>query len=274
MVVSTQAITSAFKSPALTAYKRSYQKRGQRDVLHEEVFRSLSNVVQSPINRVLYPGCHRHITASLVFPDVDYVDFDRKVSDVYNDDAVKDWVLSETSNDQTDESSVQHKWTFTCASYESMAQKKTKFKNNSYDLMISLSAGIVSTPCARYIRPGGYFLVNDAHADASAAFVATTDNKGSKMFNLVAAWEEGMGWKTTDLEDYFKTTKRDFISAKQAHEAAEIGSKSKRSFRLMKDAHFYLFRKSSSTRGGKSVGETEEGVEAKSQSSNKRRRVK
>ena len=269
MVVSSQAIASAFKSPALTAYKRSYQKKGQRDVLHEEVFRTLSNVVPSPIHRVLYPGCHRHITASLVFPDVDYVDSDNNVSDVYQDDAMRDWICSETSND---ESAVQHKWTFTCSSYESMAQKKTIFKDNSYDLMISLSAGIVSTTCSRYIRPGGYFLVNDGHADASAVFVATTQDKGSKLFNLVAVWEDGMGWKTTNLGDYFMTTRGEYISIDQAHEAAEIGSKSKRSFRLKKDSHFYLFQKSFSISAGKLTATTENGGDTAS--GNKRRRVK
>ena len=269
MVVSSQVVASAFKSPALTSYKRSYQKNGQRDILHEEVFRTLSNVVQSPINRVLYPGCHRHITASLAFPDVDYVDSDKKVGDVYQDDVVKEWIRSETSKD---ESAVQHKWTFTCSSYESMALKKAIFKDNSYDLMISLSAGIVSTPCAQYIRPGGYFLVNDGHADASTAFVATTEDKGPKLFNLIAVWVDGVGWKTADLKDYFKTTKGAYISIDQAHEAAKIGSKSKRSFRLKKESHFYLYQKSSSESAGKVTTISENGGD--SASSIKRRRVK
>ncbi|KAL3942820.1 MAG: hypothetical protein SGBAC_003058 [Bacillariaceae sp.] len=270
MVLQTQVVASAaaFKSSALTAYKRSYQKKGQQD-FHKQVFGSLSDIINVP-KRVLYPGCHRHITASLAFPIVDYVDCDKKVADVYQDEVVRDWVLSEALEQSP-------KWTFTCCSYAPMAQN-VKFKDESYGLMISLSAGIVSEPCSRYIQPGGHFLVNDSHADASAAFVATTitkddddESKTSKLFHLIAVWNDGL-WHTDDLEDYFKTTKGGYISVEQAREAAEIGSISKRSFRLMKDAPFYLFRKEAPP--DKDHGTDVVATEGSKGRSRKRRRVK
>lgn len=271
MVLQTQVVASAaaFKSSALTAYKRSYQKKGRED-FHKQVFGSLSDIINVP-KRVLYPGCHRHITASLAFPNIDYVDCDKKVADVYQDEVVRGWVLSETKEQSP-------KWTFTCCSYDPMAQN-AKFQDEAYDLMISLSAGIVSEPCSRYIQLGGHFLVNDSHADASAAFVATTttakddndESRTSKLFHLIAVWKDGL-WHTDDLEDYFKTTKGEYISVEQAHEASEIGSKSKRSFRLMKDAPFYLFRKEAPPDKGNSTDVVaSEGSKGRSR---KRRRVK
>lgn len=252
-------------SSALRAYKRAYQKKGQKD-LHEQIFGAVPEIVGNLPKRVLYPGCHRHITASLVFPDVDYLDFDKKVADVYKDEKVKDWVLSERQHEV-----AAPKWTFTCASYDDMA-KNAKYKKESYDLMISLSAGIVSEPCKRYIRPDGYFLVNDSHADASAAFVATND-EGTKSFRLIAAWEDGK-WETSNLQDYFKTTKGDYISIEQAREAAKIGSKSKRSFRMLKDASFYIFQKSEAVNEGDKVVSVSADDEPKQPPKRKRRRLK
>eukprot|EP00980_Cylindrotheca_fusiformis_P030944 scaffold25665_cov113-Cylindrotheca_fusiformis.AAC.4 len=222
-------VVTGFKSSALTAYKKSYQKRGTRDH-HEKVFASLSKIIDPP-DAVLYPGCHRHITPSLVFPKVDYVDSESKVGNVYEDSVVRDWVLSETTN-----CDKHPDWTFTCASY---ATKIPNISLESYDLLISLSAGIISEPCSQYIKPGGFLLVNDGHADASIAFV------NDKVFKLYAVWDDGQ-WKTSDLTDYFRTTEGSTISKDQAKEAVEIGTKSKRSFRLKKEVDFYLFQKQSS----------------------------
>lgn len=233
MAVQTSAAVSAFKSSALTAYKKSYQKRGARDH-HEQVFAGLANLVGTP-EKVLYPGCHRHITASIVFPNVDYVDCDSKVSDVYHDPVVREWILSETEAS----SETAHEWTFTSASF---TRKLPKLSYESYDLMISLSAGIASTTCTRYIKPGGFFLVNDSHADASTLFANDKD------FQLYAAWDDGQ-WKNCGLEDYFVTTKGSPISKDQASEAAKIGSKSQRSFRLRKESNFCVFQKTISTDG-------------------------
>ncbi|CAJ1948295.1 unnamed protein product [Cylindrotheca closterium] len=274
MVMQSQVVASAFKSPGLTAYKRSYQKKGQKDI-HEQVFGSLSEIVgdHHVPKRVVYPGCHRHITASLCFPNMDYVDCDKKVANVYQDEVVKDWILSETQEQSSTTTTIARpKWTFTCTSYAAMAQN-AKFEDESYDLMISLSAGIVSEPCSRYIRPGGHFLVNDSHADASAAFVAKDEssNKTAKLFRLIAVWKDGL-WNTADLEDYFQTTKGEYISVEQAREAAEIGSVSKRSFRLLKGAPFYLFRKKAADDGDTAAAAAAAG-ESKGQS-RKRRRVK
>ncbi len=41
--------------------------------------------------------------------------------------------------------------------------------DQSVDLLISQFAGFVSLHCKRYLRLGGYLIVNDSHGDASMA---------------------------------------------------------------------------------------------------------
>ena len=36
-------------------------------------------------------------------------------------------------------------------------------EDRSVDLLISQYAGIISQPCKRYLKPGGYLLVNNSH---------------------------------------------------------------------------------------------------------------
>ena len=240
-VVSIQAmVASSLKSPALTLYKKSYQKRGDRDP-HEKVFSSLSTSVfvgdnnNTPTStvKVLYPGCHRHITPSIYFPYVDYVDMNSKVSDVFRDPVVKEWIHSEQIPQQPP-----NEWTFTSANFSTPLPKK--FQPQSYDLLISLSAGVISLPCAKYVSDNGYFLVNDSHGDASTAF-AHRDALG---WSLVAIWDkEKSQWNRNDLKQFFKTKRGEFISVEHAKEAVEIGSKSGRSYRLAVEADFYLFQR-------------------------------
>eukprot|EP00539_Tryblionella_compressa_P006728 CAMPEP_0178770490 /NCGR_PEP_ID=MMETSP0744-20121128/21424_1 /TAXON_ID=913974 /ORGANISM="Nitzschia punctata, Strain CCMP561" /LENGTH=101 /DNA_ID=CAMNT_0020426879 /DNA_START=41 /DNA_END=346 /DNA_ORIENTATION=- len=53
----------------------------------------------------------------------------------------------------------------------------------SFDLLISLSAGLLVQPCTPYVARHGYLLVNDSHSDARAAFV-------SGDWELKAYWDE------------------------------------------------------------------------------------
>ena len=249
--ISTKTITTAkaLRSTALTAYRRSYEKQGQPDA-HQVVFASLP--IPTP-KRVLYPGCYRHITASLCFSHVEYLDCDEKVSDVYKDEIVCQWVMqqwarlrSDDGNDK-DERDDKPTWNFTCASFD---DSNLFFEEASFDLIISLSAGIVSTPCLRYLRDddNGYLLVNDSHGDASAAFV-------NPQLKLVAVYQgsnnndndnDAGGWTmdTSILHEYFVTTPQGIpLAPAQAKQAATIGVKAKRSYKLAKEAPFYLFQK-------------------------------
>ena len=103
------------KSAAWTAYKRSYLKKDKPDV-HINVFRQIQSSFGGA--KVLYPGCHRHLSASLVWPEVDYVDSDAKVSDVYEDEKCRAWV---TENSEYEKTPI---YTFTCADFTQALSKK------------------------------------------------------------------------------------------------------------------------------------------------------
>ena len=48
---------------------------------------------------------------------------------------------------------------------------QTLVESKSVDLLITASAGIVSQPCAKYLKVGGHFLVSDAHFDARETYL-------------------------------------------------------------------------------------------------------
>jgi len=254
-VVPLITMTSSFpphpKSAPCKAYAKSYRKGGAPDP-HEAVFQSLAQFLSSSLRsgspdfKVLYPGCYRHITPSLFFPHVDYVDCDSKVRDVFEDDEVREWIVTDSRYyNPNNNGPAPPTWTFTMANYNTIP-----FDHNSYDLLISLSAGVVSEPCCCFLKEttnnnnnnNGRLLVNDSHGDASMAFC-------NPALALEAVYHNNGEWQQVDdsLNDsspWFRTKKGNTpITLEQARETVQVGTKSKRSFRLAKEAPFYLFRK-------------------------------
>jgi hypothetical protein len=70
--------------------------RGTQDV-HIDIFQSVHDEF-GPFERVLYLGCYRHISASVVFPSVVYVDSDHNMAPVYDDSATDEWIASKKTN--------------------------------------------------------------------------------------------------------------------------------------------------------------------------------
>ena len=181
---------------------------------------------------VLYAGCHRHLTASLVFPDIDYLDNDRKVQALYTDPAALSYV------DQHKQYVGDARLRFTLADYTK--PPSSKIQKESYDLLISLSAGLVSPHCSKYVRQSGYLLASDAHSDARHAYL-------SPDWHLIAVWDNvRSNWlqDSTTLNRCFKvkgTGKP--LTQEQADESARVGTVSKRSFRLEYEPMFFLFQK-------------------------------
>ncbi|CAE7451294.1 unnamed protein product, partial [Symbiodinium necroappetens] len=147
---------------------------------------------------VLYPGSYWHLTASLVFSKVLYIDCDSKVGKFFQDEPLLEWVK-------------EHKDYATKPEIDFRQQnfERLDVAEGSFDLLISMSAGIVSKPCGRYVKRGGYFLVSDAHFDARTTAL-------DPRFKLVAVYNpETKRLETKDLESCFMTTAGEKISANQ-----------------------------------------------------------
>lgn len=111
--------------------------------------------------KVIYPGCYVHITPSLVFSKVVYIDSFRDTNKFYDDDEVKEFV---NKNKEYDEDSS---YTF----YHQDYNKDIPDELNSFDLIISLFGGFVGRAVKKYLRQGGILVCNDSHGDASMASI-------------------------------------------------------------------------------------------------------
>jgi hypothetical protein len=69
-----------------------YKKyNSDKDYTSIGLFRELNKIFDN-INRVLYPGCYVHITPSLIFSDVTYIDSYKNTYKFYESDEVKDFI--------------------------------------------------------------------------------------------------------------------------------------------------------------------------------------
>ena len=227
------ATFSSSSAKNLNLYKKSYKGGGVKDQFYRIFQETLR---ETNAKSVFYPGCHRHLTTSLIFPDVTYVDCDSKVGPLFKEAAAKDYVEEQKLyNDETH-------YEFCCANVQERLPKRLPKKGEGYDLLISLSAGLLAGSCTSLVRPEGYLLVNDSHSDARSMFL-------DERWNLIAYWDsEEEKFTTNDLDQCFravdkKTKDEAPISEEQITESIAVGSVAKRSFRLRKDSVVYLFQK-------------------------------
>lgn len=192
------------------------------DDFHLPLFKEVQKIAKA--RRILYPGSHWHLQASLVFPDVTYVDYNQKVAPFFEDSAVLAWVTANKSYP------TEPKLKLCLTDFEHL-----KLPSQAFDLLISMSAGIVSKPCTRFLRIGGYFLVSDAHFDARTVAL-------DKRFSLVGVYNmESKKLETKDLESCFMTTAGKITS--QQVEVSKVKPKGSRGFKLLREDCFYLFKR-------------------------------
>jgi hypothetical protein len=206
-------------------YLRAYRKKGTAEDSHDCIFRALKADIHP--EKVLYPGCHRHITPSLFFSNVHYVDSDQKVGGIYSDPKAIDFINSNKEYPQSPQLS------FSCKDYNSPLDSP-----ESYDLLISLSADVVSAPCEQYLKPGGHLFVNDSHSDARTAYL-------NPRFRLVSTYDSTTGSFCGDkniLADHFHTKDGKEITQAMVNESLEKPP-SRRSFKLKAENMYYLFQK-------------------------------
>jgi len=208
----------------LNLNKKSYKGGSTKDI-HHAIFQKAQIMCQP--QRVLYPGCHRHLTAALVFETFTFVDCDAKIKPFHRDQAVVDYVEAEKvyPGDST--------FDFARLDIHQATELDT-----TYDMAILLSAGSLEAACAKHVISRGWLLTNDAHSDARAAFV-------SDSWDLYAYWFDNE-FCSNDIERCFRVIvdgeQTRGISKAQVRESLKGGTVKRRSFKLLFEPMFFLFK--------------------------------
>lgn len=126
----------------------------------ERLFRAVGEAVDAVT--VLYAGSYVDVAASFAFADLTYVDVDRRAERFFADESgVREIVRDRVGDD------AERVFRFVRADY----RDELGFANESFDLLVSLSAGFVSEHCTSYLRIGGTLMVNPSHGDAAMASI-------------------------------------------------------------------------------------------------------
>jgi hypothetical protein len=180
--------------------------------------------------KVLYAGSWIHVTPSLVFPYVVYVDLFSKMEKFFTNSELLGYIKKHT----------QYRTKPRLDFHQSDYQKKFGEKEASFDLLLSLSSGFVSQACASYLKKDGLLLANNEHYDASMAY---TDPR----FKVIGVFKtpNNLTQSEEEIENYFITTKGTPITLEIVEEDSKR-SPSRAKYKLEKNAPLYLFQKISS----------------------------
>lgn len=145
------------KKNNLSLYYQYYIDKDNENIGQFTILRNKFNVKSA-----LYPGSFAHITPSLVFPSVTYIDTDKRAKAFFKNPEVSDYI--DRHRIYTEQPSV----TFIPEDY-----RKNRIEvPEKFDLLISLYAGFVSKYCTQYLKVDGLLLVNNSHGDASMALIS------------------------------------------------------------------------------------------------------
>ena len=142
---------------ALPTYLRDYREmRHSHDHDLLGVFRAVRRLIGTP--RAVYPGSYVHLTPSLVFPRVCYVDSVKGFGAAIQSYDLIAWL--EAHKEYTEPTEV-----------SAIDTAYDRIPPALFGLMISLNAGAISQECKRLLIPGAHLLANDGHYDAARARV-------------------------------------------------------------------------------------------------------
>ena len=166
------------------------------------------------------------MTPSLVFQDVVYVDSLSNIEKVYTDSDLIQYII-EHSEYRAKPRLVFHQADYTAQFGEDKA---------SFDLLISLSSGLVSQACGSYLKKGGLLFVNNEHYDASMAYV-------DPQFELIGVFKTANSYieSKQSIHRFFLTSKGQRITSEMVKQDLKR-SPSKARYKLAKKAPFYLFQ--------------------------------
>lgn len=139
--------------------KKLWEKQNRHPGDRFRLFRAVGKIVAP--KSVIYPGSYVDVAASFVFPDVTYVDVDRRAKRFFEDEeGVREIIVKHGDNPSNSRFSFIH------SDYT-----KLDLPRQSFDLLISLYAGFISEHCTDFLKIGGHLLVNPSHGDAALASI-------------------------------------------------------------------------------------------------------
>jgi hypothetical protein len=141
--------------------------------------------------KVLYPGSFVHVTPSFYFPEVVYLDLDKRCKRFFSDNDTIKFVSS----------IKEYKEKPIIRFYEISFENDIVEENEYFDLVISQYSGFISKYCTKYLKRNGILLANDSHGDATLAF--TSGN-----YDLIGIVNENMEIEENDLELYFRYSRK------------------------------------------------------------------
>ena len=117
---------------------------------------------------VLYPGCSVHVTPSLYFPHVVYVD---------QSDAAEKFFEDEKSILEFVNRHKQYRQSAYLRFIRQDYSTSLALREAGFDLLLALFAGGIARSCTKYLKPGGLLLTNNHQGDAADAIHAGLELK-------------------------------------------------------------------------------------------------
>lgn len=203
------------KDKTQALWEQQDQHKGDR----WRLFQAVSAAV--PARRVLYAGSYVDVAPSFVYDDVTYADMDKRAAAFFSDaEGVKQIICNHGGN-------VNGRVAFVHGDYRALG-----LEADSFDLLISLYAGLISEPCGHLLRIGGHLLVNSSHGDAALAAL-------DPRFKLVAVVTSANGrYRVTgqNLDSYMVPKKQQTITRDSVMESG-------RGIAYTKSPFAYLFER-------------------------------
>ena len=206
------------KKDPLALYKKYHSERDDDRI---GLFIALNEAYK--IQSALYAGSFVHITPSLIFPTVTYVDSYKKAQAFFADEAVHSFIGGHKK--YSEEAAVNF--------YLSDYNKQFLDGEKLFDLLISQYAGFISQACKKYLKIGGVLVANNSHGDADMAFVDPD-------YELIAVYNrrsnDNYVISDNELEAYFKPKSKVEVTK-------ECLEKTQRGVGHIKSASGYVFRR-------------------------------